>query len=256
MSLAGDIDGDGRDDLLVGAHQVGSSFTSPPGALYVFHGPIGAETVATADATIIGDVTAGGFGGAVAIIGDTNFDGKDDVLVGASKRPDGTSTYVGVAYLFRGDLSNTTVDTAYATVTCSDALAQCGRDVAAAGDIDGDGAADALVSAPGRVGVFLGASFAGTLPLTDADVLVTSEEPHDAFGTAIDGLGDIDGEGLGDWVATAHLGAEEYGAAYVFLGGGPAALATSDADAIIVGENAESHFGCDADALGDTNGDG
>ncbi len=255
LSLAGDVDGDGRDDLLVGARHAGS-WTSPPGTLYVFHGPIGAETLDTADHTIVGDVTAGGFGGAVAIVGDTDLDGKDDVLVGASRRPDGWSTYVGAAYFFRGDLSDTTADTADATVTCSDELAQCGMDVAAAGDVDGDGVPDALVSSSGRVGVFLGATFVGTVPLADADVAVTSDEPSTAFGTAIDGLGDIDGDGLGDWVATAHLGAEGYGAAYVFLGGGPSDLGSSEADAIIVGENAESHFGCDVAALGDTNGDG
>lgn len=255
LSLAGDVDGDGHDDLLIGASQTGSS-RSPPGVLYVFHGPIGAETLDNADQTIVGDVTAASFGSDVAIVGDTDLDGKDDFLVGASQRPDGASTYVGAAYFFHGDLSHTTADNADAIVTCSDALAQCGLDVAAAGDVDGDGVPDALVSAVGRVGVFLGASLAGTISLSDADVVATSDEASDGLGGAIDGLGDIDGDGLGDWIATAHVGAEGYGAAYVFLGGGPTELASSDADAIIVGENASSHFGCDVAGLGDTNGDG
>ncbi len=149
----GDVNGDGKDDLIVGADQ---EFGAGTGKCEVFYGPlvetIRADTVA--DAVIAsettGHIAAGKFGAAVASAGDVNGDGYDDVLVGDPWAEDLVSGGAdsGVAYLFhgplRGAISASEADRLFVGLPQD----EMGASVAGVGDIDGNGADDYLIGAP------------------------------------------------------------------------------------------------------------
>lgn len=97
-----DMDGSRSDDLLVGAELADGS-ASDAGAAYLLYGPL-SETIlpSGADAELQGQNAADYAGAAVAGVGDTDGDGKGDVLVGAPYEDDGAPSKAGSAYLVRG----------------------------------------------------------------------------------------------------------------------------------------------------------
>lgn len=146
---AGDVGGDGSDDLIVGARQL---FNDGPGKAYVFHGPLsGVISAANADAILVGEVSipdeGDHFGEAVASPGDSNGDGSDDVLVGAPHNAFG-GRRAGRVYLFHGPLSGTVEAVAADRIFSGSEFDLLGTAVAAAGDANGDGLGDLLMGAP------------------------------------------------------------------------------------------------------------
>jgi hypothetical protein len=138
---AADLDGDGHDDLAVGA-------SGGAGALYVFAGPITDADLAGASASRAGLVPGDAAGSALAAAGDVNDDGLPDLLVGA---PGDASAgpASGAAYLLYGGLSGAAaLDESAATFLGSADEAAAGASVAAAGDLDADGYPDVLVGGP------------------------------------------------------------------------------------------------------------
>ena len=104
---------------------------------------------------------------------------------------------------------------------------QSGIDVAAAGDVNGDGLADALISSPlagrgrsGIVTVVFGRRGAGALDLgrIGAAGFQIRGPVRDTYALAAAGIGDLDGDGLGDLVVGAPTAAKGGGAAYVIRG--------------------------------------
>jgi hypothetical protein len=165
VQVRADVNGDGRDDALVGA----------PGAakVYVYNGSASGFS-SSATATLSG--TAGTyFGNAIGNLGDTSGDGIDDVVIGAYT----TSSSAGVAYVYDG--SATGLSTASQTFTGS-AAEQLGFSAVGAGDVNNDGYGDLLIGAPGwtsftgEVFLYYGAVdadgdgyYAGTTAGTDCD---------------------------------------------------------------------------------------
>jgi len=145
---AGDVDGDGADDLIVGARQL---FSDGPGRVYVFHGPLsGVLAAGDADAILLGETfpaEGGHFGAAVAALGDTNGDRIGDVLVGAPFA-EAAGVRSGRAYLFHGPLAGTVSAGDADRVFTGSEFDLLGTSVAAAADDDGDGLRNALVGAP------------------------------------------------------------------------------------------------------------
>src|SRR6185436_10070932 len=106
VSGAGDVDGDGHDDVLVGApaHYEGGLRN---GAAYLVLGPVtGTVDLSLADAKLVGEEDDDAAGGSVSGAGDVNGDGPDDLLVGAPG-PSKLGLYAGAAYLVLGPVTGT-----------------------------------------------------------------------------------------------------------------------------------------------------
>ena len=160
VASAGDVNGDGYDDLIVGAY-LEDSGGSGAGAAYVIFGRAGGvgninlNSLSGADGFVIqGDAANDTAGRAVSSAGDVNGDGLADLLIGA-RRNDATGSDAGSAYVVYGkrggfgriDLGSLSGTDGFIIrgVTGGD---QAGTSVAAAGDINGDGFGDIMVGAP------------------------------------------------------------------------------------------------------------
>ena len=214
-----DIDDDGWLDLIVGAPQADMSTGSNAGAAYVHYGPItGSGMLADGDAVIAGESSNDRLGKGMAA-GDLDGDGVIDLAIGAEDN-DNYATTAGAVYLYlggggrlSGDLSVTDADTRfYAT----QANMEFGQTISFPGDVNGDGRDDLLIGAPrsddgeesaGGVYLFLGHesdySLGNAVLHTVAQAEYLGEDPRDYAGTALDSLGDVDGDGRAEFAIGA-----------------------------------------------------
>jgi hypothetical protein len=278
VSGAGDVNGDGIDDLIIGAHYAyGLS-----GASYVVFGadegfPATIDLASDADLIIQG--VAGAYersGHSVSGAGDVNGDGIDDLIIGALRADPNGRENAGVSYVVFGSDQGlpATIDLA----TDADLVIQgaaydlSGASVSGAGDVDGDGVDDLLIGAPGAASgagasyVVFGTDqgFPATIDLaSDADVTIQGVAPGDSSGGSVRGAGDVNGDGLDDLLIGAEgvdpNGRYDAGASYVVFGAvdlsGTIDLAT-DADLIIEGAATGDHSGHSVSGAGDVDGDG
>lgn len=145
LSIAGDLDDDGYDDLLAGDY-AGDGLANGSGRAHVCFGPWSSGSVLDCDVQINGAGNSG-FGSSVASFGDEDGDGADDFLVGAYTAT-GDVANAGAAYLFHGPLSAGTisVNDADASLLGPSASGYVGAILSTAGDFNGDGNSDMLVS--------------------------------------------------------------------------------------------------------------
>ncbi|MFZ5478794.1 MAG: MopE-related protein [Myxococcota bacterium] len=262
----GDVDGDGYEEIVVGAPDAGVFV----GNTYVFSDTSwgGAFTYADADDTWTGP-SSGGLGGALAV-GDFDGDGNADLVLGAPTA-DVSTTNAGAVYIvYGGPVAGGTHPSTGADVTVQGTAAgdQLGTDLAM-GDLDGDGAADLLATAlyedgggidSGSVYVLPGQRTAGSWTLASmSECELTSDAGGARFGDAL-AVGDVDGTGLLDFV----IGASTYDGTYA--DGGAASLvldyvtagcpaSPAAVDAIVYGTAASANLGGSA-AIADLDGDG
>ncbi len=248
VSDAGDVDGDGYDDVIVGA-QWGCDGL---GCAYVFHGSASGVS-ATATTILTGEEYADNFGVSVSSAGDVNGDGYDDVIVGAYGYG---SASAGRAYVFLGSADGVS-GAPGTTLTSATNYSFYGYSVAGAGDVNGDGFDDVLVGAYedagflGRVYVYHG-SAAGVSAA--AGTTLTADTTYTLFGESVAGAGDVDGDGYDDVIVGARFHAADTGRVYVF--GGSAAGVVSTPSVTLDGESTNSSFGRSVDGAGDVDGDG
>jgi hypothetical protein len=230
VSTGGDINGDGIEDLLVGAPQSGSA-GDHAGAAFLLLGPITTDrSLTSADETLYG-LAPGDFAGqAVAGGGDLNGDGLDDIAIGAP-RSDHAVGEGGAAYVLFGpgtDWSN--LDEASARLDGADQDGWAGQDIAIVDDIDSDGTSDLVIGAPGRDDTAdqQGAAWLvlmrpdGVHSLATSGALLVGESARDRAGTVVASAGDADGDGTDDVLVGAPArptGPYPDGAVYLVLSG-------------------------------------
>ncbi|HEY0977325.1 MAG TPA: FG-GAP-like repeat-containing protein, partial [Flavobacteriales bacterium] len=248
VSSAGDMNGDGRADLLVGAPGTGSG----AGAAHLFLGTsTGTDMVGTNATSILAGSTAERAGQCVALLGDVNGDGLADVAVGGP----GFSSGAGRVRAYRGS-STVALDATHLYWSRTGAASsRTGTSVHAAGDVNGDGISDVLLGAPDHAGAGLVTVFPGA-----ADGLVTTPQWSSVGGQAsadlgrsVSSAGDVNGDGYSDVIVGAS-GWGGTGRAQLFLG---SATGTSvSASWTGVGQNAQDLYGFAVSSAGDVNGDG
>jgi hypothetical protein len=219
VASAGDVDGDGFDDVIVGDPAYTNGQTGE-GAAFVYAGsPSGPSLSATWTAE--SDQRAAGFGRAVSTAGDVNGDGFDDVVVGAGDFEDG-QRLEGAAFAYLGSPSGLATTFAWSAES-NRQKARFGAAVSSAGDIDGDGFDDVLIGAYGFTNdlrqegrAYLARGSAMGLR-TRAGRVGEGDEPHAYFGNSVGPAGDVNGDGLGDMIVGAW-GVPPGGQAYAYYG--------------------------------------
>ncbi len=261
VAFAGDLNGDGHQDLLVGAIAVG---IASDGAAYIVLGPIvGAIDLTNAHTTVLGEgddwlgsAVAGGF--------DLTGDARDDAVIGAQYHDAGASNTGGVFVFTAEAQGEQNLEASTATLAPVSEYTQAGFALSVSADLTGDGLPDLAIGGPtesnfaGAVYIAQGPVF-GFFDLSAPSVpTLRGETPGDNAGHSVSTGSDINGDGLDDLVIGAHndsSGGQDAGAAYVNLGPILVSLSLVDADALYVGKSSHT-AGSAVSALGDADGDG
>ncbi len=260
VASAGDWNGDGYDDVIVGFYDV--EFASAGSAVIYFGGPLADKLP---DVTLTGEAVGDAFGYSVAGAGDVNGDGYEDVVVGAPYK-DANEADAGAVYVFLGGPQGggATGDNQYdlrifPNVTSGHPGVVRGFSVAGAGDFNADGYDDILVGVPdgGPGGTALGEAdlYYGGPSLDGTKDLDFRIQLQDYSGWSVAGAGDVNGDGYDDCVIGGfgtYGSAADPGKAMIVFGG----TSLPPSSITLVGEAAGDEFGFSASSAGDVNGDG
>jgi hypothetical protein len=282
---AGDVNGDGRADVLVGAQGADHNSRLDSGSIYVVFGQEGSAVVDLASLggrgfRIDGAAADDGADSSVAGAGDVNADGRPDVLVGATQTDNHAREDSGSAYVVFGQRAPAVVDLAALgargfRIDGARAHDWAGGSVAGAGDVNGDKRADVLVGAhfadnnardlSGSAYVVFGKASTGTVDLAALGRrgFRIDGAAHDEAGS-VAGAGDVNGDGPAD-VLVGALWADnnaraDSGSAYVVFG--KASTGTVDLAALgprgfrIDGARSGDQAGGSVAGAGDVNRDG
>jgi len=246
VSNAGDVDGDGVDDIVIGAHEA-ESLSWRSGMVYVYSG-------ATGDLLYQweGEDTWIYLGFSVSGAGDVNGDGFDDIIAGAYAADPGGVDGAGSAYVFSG-IDGTQLFRFDGTTQGE----RLGISVSGGGDLNGDGVPDLLVGAdlftsPGLLNTGAVYAYSGA----DGSLLYRIEgiEADYRLGWSVSDAGDVNADGFDDFISGAFDaspgGRSGAGSAFVYSGFDGAILYRKDGAAF------SDSFGQAVSGAGDLNGDG
>lgn len=271
VGTAGDVNGDGYSDVLVGVPYYSYSETQDGIAMLYLGGP--GNLSQTAGWTYQGEAADQNLGFAIAPAGDVNGDGFGDILIGAPYFDVGGNANVGKVYVFPGSATGPQLMYLW-YVTGDQAESYFGKAVDTAGDVNGDGYDDIIVSAPdyanpytdeGKVFVWLGSAGGLTMSAgpSGADWTAEGDWGSSYFGTSVASAGDVNGDGYGDIAVgmpyTYHGANYEEGYVYLWYGG-PTGLGPNgtlaNADWYAAGGAQFLHLGRVVATAGDVNRDG
>ena len=287
VSNAGDVNGDGLDDLIVGAHHATSNGELGAGKSYIIFGKanntainLSAIASGTGGFVINGSDQFERIGWSVSSAGDVNGDGLDDLIIG--------NIWSHVSYVIFGKTDNTainlsTMDTGGFVINSKNANIYIGTSVSSAGDVNGDGLDDLIIGsshsnvngkkAAGKSYVIFGKKDSTEIDLSaitngsgTGGFVINGENKGDFSGDSVSNAGDVNGDGLDDLIVGAQyadlngkLGA---GRSYIVFGKTDStavdlsAIASGTGGFVINGENAYDLSGCSVSTAGDVNGDG
>ncbi|MDH5020173.1 integrin alpha, partial [Halobacterium rubrum] len=262
----GDLNGDGVEDVVVGAPENDSAAGNNSGAVYVFYGPVeeGDIDAESANVTLHG-VEAGDRAGYAVAAGDVDDDGTDDLVVGAPLE-DTNGQSAGTTYVVDGGSGlpeNASLSTADHVLRGEAEGDRAGWSVAAVNRPGGD---DVLVGAPGSNASASNAGAAyvvsdadpGVDSLANATAILTGEGEGDSAGWVVAEAGDFDGDGSQDVLVSAprnNSTAPDAGATYLLTENVTGTVSLADAHLKLRGEAARGRAGWDAAEAGDVNND-
>ncbi|WP_376094363.1 hypothetical protein ACE7GA_00970 [Roseomonas sp. CCTCC AB2023176] len=251
VASAGDVNGDGYADLIVGAYGADPSGRSGAGSSYVLFGKaagfadVDLASLSAVDGFRVDGEATGDFSGRpVASAGDLNGDGYADLIIGAYNAGPSERPFAGSSYVLLGKAAGF-ADVDLASLSTADGFRvdgatagdNSGYSVASAGDVNGDGYADLIVGAYsadplGRSGA--GSSYvlfgkAGGFSNVDLSSLsavdgfrVDGAAAGDNSGNSVASAGDVNGDGCADLVIGAYnagpSGRAFAGSSYVLFG--------------------------------------
>jgi hypothetical protein len=294
VSGAGDVNGDGLADVIIGARYADPTDVQNAGESYVVFGKASGISVNLADvAAGIGGFVINGIdvddrsGSSVSGAGDINGDGLADLIAGAQYADPGGIPDAGESYVIFGksdggavNLGDVAAGTGGFVINGIDTGDQSGRWVSGAADVNGDGLADVIVGAhfadpngnlnAGECYVIFGKSDGGAVNLGDVAAgtggfVINGIDAGDQSGRSVSGAGDVNGDGLADLVIGARYAdpaaISNAGESYVIFGrAGTNPVNLNDVAAgtggfVINGIDQEDYSGVVSGA-GDVNGDG
>jgi hypothetical protein len=254
VAVAGDVDGDGYDDVVIGAYTERTDAGATAGAVYVYRGgPSGLDP--NTELRLVqpdGDYYRG-FGQSVAGLGDVNGDGYDDIAASFSigDSDDGEDGL----YVYLGSSAGIAAGSYIRIASVGEFL---GETVAGAGDTDGDGYDDLLVSARAAGGLYVYPGSADGVDSATARWIDPPNPTDTTCGHEVAGAGDTDGDGYDDIVVGCTAAAVHAipGVTYV-IPGGPAGVDLGAAVALVSPDGAAGGwFGKRVAGVGDIDDDG
>ncbi|MEM9119176.1 MAG: hypothetical protein AAGD09_15030 [Cyanobacteria bacterium P01_F01_bin.56] len=287
VSSAGDINGDGIDDFILGAGSSVSFGTTPAGTSYVVFGSnqpsdpsLALSSLDGSNGFVINGIDAGDEAGfSVSSGGDINGDGLDDLIIGAYEADPNGQNNAGESYVVFGSNSSFGASLELSALDGSngfvingiDADDRSGASVSGAGDINGDGLDDLIIGSSTTASYVVFGSdqgFSASLALSSLDGsngFVIDVPIGSSFRTSVSNAGDINGDGLDDLIIgtsnTSNNGTNS-GSSYVVFGSDQGFDPTFDVSSLN-GSNgfrldgmAGDFSGISVSTAGDFNGDG